>query len=272
MTSLKEYTDDLLAHGKSYFARDEVLVQLKTSPKAFIAAANRLEKKKELASPCRGFYLILRPEDRFAGAPDPECWIDPLMQYLNLDYRISLLSAAAFHGASHQAVMLFQVAVPKQLRNIEIGRHRIHFVYQNPVIFAECNKPEWLSPMKSRSGYANAAGVELTLLDCARYYHKAGGINHIAQVAKDIGAKARPKRLAKIASAYENSTVRRLGYLLDYVGHERQAKALLPFAKRAKSLKPLDPSIVPIHAVFTAHYEENRTWMLLINDIVEVDY
>ena len=269
---MKEYTDDLLALGKSYFVRDEVLVQLKTSPKAFIAAANRLEKKKELASPYRGFYLILRPEDRFAGAPDPECWIDPLMKYLNLDYRISLLRAAAFHGASHQATMVFQIVVPKQLRNIEIGRHRIHFVYQNPVSFAKSNKPEWLFPIKSRSGFAYAAGVELTLLDCARYYRKAGGINHIAQVAKDIGAIAKPKRLAKIACAYENSTVRRLGYLLDYVGHERQAKALLPFAKTAKSLKPLDPSILPIHAVFSAHYEENRTWMLLINEIVEIDY
>ena len=269
---MKEYTDDLLALGKSYFVRDEVLIQLKTSPKAFIAAANRLIKKKELASPYRGFYLILRPEDRFTGAPDPECWIDPLMQYLNLDYRISLLRAAAFHGASHQATMLFQVVVPKQLRNIEIGRHQIQFVYQNSVSFAKSNKPEWLFPMKSRSGYANAAGVELTLLDCARYYRKAGGINHIAQVAKDIGAIAKPKRLAKIACAYENSTVRRLGYLLDHVGHERQAKALLPFAKRAKSLKPLDPSILPIHAVFSAHYEENRTWMLLINEIVEIDY
>ena len=272
MTSLKQFTDDMLANGKSYFIRDEALVQLELSSKAFIAASNRLKKKNQLASPVQGFYLILRPEDRFAGAPDPKCWIDPLMKYLNLDYRITLLTAAALHGSSHQASMLFQVAVPKQLRNIEIGRHNIQFVYQNPASFKITNQPNWLFPLKSLTGFAKAAGVELTLLDCARYYRKAGGINSLAQIVKDIGYKARPKKLTRIAKSYENSTVRRLGYLLDYVGHERQAKALKPFAERAKSLKPLNPSVLPIHAVFSANYEENRTWMLLINEVIEIDY
>ena len=55
------------------------------------------------------------------------------------------------------------------------------------------------------------AGVELTLLDCARYFHKAGGINALAQIAKDIGDKAESGKLAEIAAAYENSSVRRLG-------------------------------------------------------------
>lgn len=272
MTSLKQFTDDMLASGKSHFVCDEALVQLELSSKAFTAASNRLKKKNQLASPFRGFYLILRPEDRFAGAPDPICWIDPLMQYLNLDYRITLLTAAALHGSSHQAAMLFQVAVPKQLRNIEIGRHNIQFVYQNPANFKTTNQPNWLFPSKSLSGFAKAAGVELTLLDCARYYRKVGGINSLAQITKAIGYKARPNKLARIANSYENSTVRRLGYLLDYVGHERQAKSLIPFVKRAKSLKPLNPSVQPINAVFSANYEENRTWMLLINEVIEIDF
>ena len=272
MTSLKQFADDLLANGKSYFIRDEALVQLELSSKAFATASNRLKKKNQLASPFRGFYLILRPEDRFAGAPDPKCWIDPLMQYLNLDYRITLLTAAALHGASHQAAMLFQVAVPKQLRNIEIGRHSIQFVYQNPVDFKTTNRSNWLFPSKSLSGFAKAAGVELTLLDCARYHRKVGGINSLAQITKDIGYKTTPKKLAKIANSYENSTVRRLGYLLDYVGHERQAKALIPFVRKAKSLKPLNPSVLPINAVFSVNYEENRTWMLLINEVIEIDF
>lgn len=67
-----------------------------------------MAKKQRLARPRRGFYLILRPEDRVARAPDPVRWIDPLMNYLGLDYRISLLRAAAFHGASHQAAMVFR--------------------------------------------------------------------------------------------------------------------------------------------------------------------
>lgn len=75
-----------------------------------------------------------------AGAPDPVRWMDSLMEHQGLDYRISLLRAAAFHGSSHQATMVFQV-VPKQLRDFEIGRHRLQFVYQTPKAFAKLDQP-----------------------------------------------------------------------------------------------------------------------------------
>ncbi len=170
MASLDYYLDEQLSRGRAYFSREEALEALGLSAEAFIAAAARLAKKHRLVSPRRGFYLILRPEDRVAGAPDPVRWIDPLMKYLSLDYRISLLRAAAFHGASHQAAMVFQVIVPKQLRAFDIGRHRLQFIYQTPAAFAKTNVPDWLSQMKSEAGFARVAGVELTLLDCARYF------------------------------------------------------------------------------------------------------
>ena len=86
---------------------------------------------------------------------------------------------------------------------------------------------------KSDADFAQVAGVELTLLYCARYFHKAAGINGVAQIAKDIGAKAEPRALAKAAAAYENSSVRRLGYLLERAGHTRQANALESLVKKA---------------------------------------
>ena len=272
MSSLIQAIDDMLSRGRNYFSRDEALGKLGLSLEAFLAAANRLIKKQRLASPYRGFYLILRPEDRVAGAPDPECWIDPLMKYIELDYRISLLRAAAFHGASHQATMVFQVVVPKQLREIEIGRHRIQFIYQTSATFADTNLSDWLLPMKSQSGFARAAGVELTLLDCARYFRKAAGINGVAQIAKDIGAKADPRKLAKAAMSYENTTVRRLGYLLDSTGRVRQARALEPFARKAKSMKPLNPSVKPLSDAFLEPHTKDFKWMLVINEPVEIDF
>ncbi|MDY6799318.1 MAG: type IV toxin-antitoxin system AbiEi family antitoxin [Pseudomonadota bacterium] len=272
MASLDHYVDELLSRGQAYFSREEALEALGLSAEAFIAAASRLTKKQRLASPRRGFYLILRPEDRVAGAPDPVRWIDPLMEYLDLDYRISLLRAAAFHGASHQAAMVFQVVVPKQLRGFDIGRHRLQFIYQAPVAFAKTNLPDWLAQMKSEAGFAKVAGVELTLLDCARYFHKAAGINGVAQVAKDIGVKADPRKLARAAKAYENAAVRRLGYLLDRAGHVRQAEALEPFAKKAKSMKPLDPSVKPLTEALAELHEKDGKWMLVINEPVEVDF
>src|SRR5690348_625462 len=111
--SLDRYIDDCLRRGRAYFAREEVSSALALEPDALSAAITRLIKRGRLASPRHGFYLILRPEDRNAGAPDPAKWIDPLMKHQGIDYRVSLLRAAAFHGSSHQAAMVFQVVVPR---------------------------------------------------------------------------------------------------------------------------------------------------------------
>jgi len=205
------------------------------------------------------------------GAPDPVRWIDLLMNYLRLDYRVSLLRAAAFHGSSHQAAMVFQVLVPKQLRAVGIGRHRVQFVYQAQGPFAATNQADLLGQMKSETGFAKVAGVELTLLDSARYFHKVGGMNGVAQVVHDLGKSADPRKLAKAARMYENSAVRRLGYLLEHFGHERQANALLSFAKKAKSMKALDPSVRTLVETAGALHEKDSKWMLVLNVPVEID-
>src|SRR5580692_172888 len=235
MSSLQEFIDWQLVRGRAYFSKPAALAEVRQTPLAFQAAVARLMKKGRLASPRRGFYLILRPEDRLLGAPDPSRWIDYFMKHLGLDYRISLLRAAAFHGSAHQAAMVFQVITPRQLQGIEIGRHRVEFLYQAPVAFAETNRAEWLRQLKTEAGFAKIAGVELTLLDICRYFHRAGGISGAAQAVHDLGNKANPHILAKAASAYENSAVRRLGYLLERFGHIRQANILRPFAEEAKS-------------------------------------
>lgn len=271
MASIDLYLDDLQSHGRFTFTKKEGLSALGQSEKAFSTAITRLIKKRRLLSPRRGFYLILRPEDRIAGAPDPVSWIDPLMKYLGSDYRISLLRAATFHGASHQATMVFQVIVPKQMRAIETGRHRIQFIYQTPNIFEKLNTAHWLKQMKSHAGFAKVAGIELTLLDTIRYFRKAAGMNGAAQIIHNLGAKARPSLLAKAATNYENTTVRRLGYLLEYFSHERQASVLIPFAKKAKSAKSLNPSVKPWIDKLNESEKQNIKWKLIINDTPEID-
>lgn len=270
MSSIQEFVDSQLVRGRSFFTKP-ALADLALSPEALKSAIARLSRKGGLVSPRRGFYLILRPEDRVLGAPDPARWIDPLMKFLEVDYRISLLRAAAFHGAAHQAAMVFQVIAPRQQPDIEIGRQRIEFLFQSPRAFSKANRPEWLAQLKTDAGFAKVAGVELTLLDICRYFHQAGGINGAAQAVHDLGKKADARILAKAASVYENSAVRRLGYLLERFGHSRQAKALRPLAEKAKSFKALDPSVKPIVPELAATDERNADWKLIISVPVEID-
>lgn len=274
MGSVVSYIEQQLSQGQLCFSSKAVVAALGCTESAWFQAATRLVRNRRLASPKRGFYLILRPEDQVAGAPDPVRWIDSFMSHIGVGYRVSLLRAAAFHGSSHQSAMVFQVIVPRQMRSFDIGRHRIQFIYQAPDAFERVNQAEWLAQLKSETGFAKVAGIELTLLDSVRYFHKAAGISGAAQIVHDLGAKASPSKLSKVAAAYDNSAIRRLGYLLEHFGHERQAHALLPFAKAAKSMKLLDPSVKLPAALATIQldtHEKNLKWKLVLNEIVEID-
>ena len=81
MVSLDQFVDDRLLHGRAHFDREEVLAAVDLNPEGLTASITRLVKKQRLANPRHGFYLILRHEDKMAGAPDPVRWIDPLMKY-----------------------------------------------------------------------------------------------------------------------------------------------------------------------------------------------
>ena len=65
--------------------------------------------------------------------------------------------------------------------------------------------------------------------------------------------------------------MRRLGYLLDLANHSRQAKALEPFVKKAKTVVRLNPAVTPPVASFAEPPEKNSRWKLMINESVEVD-
>lgn len=271
MRNLQEYIDSQLSRGRGYFTKEAALAEAGLSTSALQAGIGRAIRKGAILSPRRGFYLILRPEDRQLGAPDPSCWIDPLMKHQGLDYRISLLRAAAFHGSSHQAAMVFQVIAHKQLPKIVLGRQRVEFLYQSKAAFVQANNPKWLLKFKTEAGFAQIAGLELTLLDICRYFHKAAGINGAAQAVHDLGKYVNPRILAKAASAYENSAVRRLGYLLEHFGHNRQAQALKFFAMKAKSFKALDPAVKSLVPELGVLDEKNQDWKLIINVPIEIE-
>jgi len=69
MDRMSQYLDDLATNGRSTFSKKEAMAAIGLSSAAFLSAAARRKKKERLVSPRQGFYLLLRPEDRPAGAP-----------------------------------------------------------------------------------------------------------------------------------------------------------------------------------------------------------
>lgn len=269
MAALHTFIDDRLAAGRCWFSRDEAVASGITFS-ALSPALTRAVAKGKLAIPRHGFYLIVRPEHRVAGAADPAEWIDPLLKHQGLGYRVSLLTAAAHHGSSHQAAMVFQVIVPRQLRDLTLGAHRLQFIYQEPETFAGCNDALFVEAIKTAAGFAVVAGVELTLLDCVRYMHRAGGLGSVARIAKDLGARADPRRLARAAEHYEGAVVRRLGYLIEQAGHTKQARALRAYAESARHFAALDPAVKPLVPQLAEASRRDATWKLALNEAIEV--
>ncbi len=100
MLRLASFADQKLASGQAYFTREEARDQLGISVEAAAAAAARLVKKGQLASPRNGFYLIVRPEDRRPAPRSRRSGSDLLDALPGTRLPSPLLRAAARHGSS----------------------------------------------------------------------------------------------------------------------------------------------------------------------------
>ena len=100
--SARDYVSGLAASGRHDFASRDVQSALGVSAAAAKLALYRLAKQKLIASPARGFYVIVPSEYFSLGCLPAEQFIPALMKRLNLPYYAGLLSAAQYHGAAHQ--------------------------------------------------------------------------------------------------------------------------------------------------------------------------
>lgn len=99
----RTWLDSLPARGRWWFTLDDAVAGLGGTRDATCMALSRLRRKRLIASPYRGFYLVLPPEYREVGAWPAEHFLDPLMRWVGEPYYLGLLTAAALHGAAHQA-------------------------------------------------------------------------------------------------------------------------------------------------------------------------
>jgi len=97
-----EYISGLAASGRYHFVSHEVQSALGVSAAGAKLALNRLAKQKLIASPARGFYVIVPPEYQSLGCLPADQFIPAIMERLHLPYYAGLLSAAQYHGAAHQ--------------------------------------------------------------------------------------------------------------------------------------------------------------------------
>ena len=193
-SALSSYMTRLLSEGRVVFTGAQAQEALSIAKGALLDAAERQQRRKHLISPRRGFYVIVPPQFLAWGAPPPSWYIDSLMRHVGRPYYVGLLKAAELHGATHQAVMEFQVITDKRLHKIRAGRSAIVFYYRKDMDAIASG----VQDHKTDTGRMKVSCLELTTLDLLRYGHAGGGLDHIATVLSDLGGRIDPARLAAL--------------------------------------------------------------------------
>src|SRR6202521_4183426 len=121
----RQYVESLAATGRYHFDSREAQSALGVSAAAAKVALHRLAKQLLIASPARGFYVMVPPEYRSLGCLPADQFIPALMKRFDLPYYAGLLSAAQYHGAAHHRPQEYQVMVGKSRRPIVCGAVRV---------------------------------------------------------------------------------------------------------------------------------------------------
>jgi predicted transcriptional regulator of viral defense system len=219
-----------------------------------------LQKRGLMVSPARGLWVPVSPEFASWGAPPAIEVIDATMKYLNTDYYIGWLSAAALYGASHHALQVFQVATSRTIRNRSVGRSKMQFYHRSrigdvPIVHKE-----------TRSGSVAVSAPETTLLDVASDLSISGGINNVANIVIELCEENAldMKLLARAAALYPTSAIRRLGWLVEKYTDIKDTDQLLFLSETGRE----NPSkLLPMAK--TENFDSR--WNLYINTEVEAD-
>ncbi len=258
--SLREYVSSLAASGRYHFSSADAQEALGVSATAVRLAVSRFAKRGAIASPARGFYVIVPPEYRKLGCLPADQFIPALMERLGLSYYAGLLSAAQYHGAAHYRPQQFQVFVEKARRPIRCGTVEVVFMVrkrlgQMPV--QRFNTPR---------GAIAVSTPEATALDLVGYAHQAGGLDQVATVLAELAEKIDGRKLAAAAAAAPVPWAQRLGYLLALVGAAEKTTALKAYVRKtARQSVALSPG-APHEDV-----ERDRVWKLYPNAEIDVE-
>lgn len=268
-SALSAHIAGLLATGRVVFTSAQAEEALGVGRGAFLDAAERLQRRKALVSPRQGFYIAVPPQFASWGAPPPTWYIDALMRHERQPYYVGLLKAAELHGATHQAVMEFQVVAPKRLPRIKAGRNLIVFYYRKDLAAVAAG----IEDRKTDTGTMRISSAALTALDLLRYPQAAGGIDNIVTVLNDLAEKIDPAQLATLSVAAERPVVQRLGHLLERLGHADRAQPMRAalHARGALAWTELDRREAHDPDFTPEPQQRDESWRVIVRRAPEID-
>lgn len=256
--SAAHLSDELISRGRYWATSTELAELTALSGGALHQALVRLRRSGSAVSPAKGFWVMVPPDYRNLGAPPPEWYVDAMLAALEREYYVSFLTAAAVHGARHQAAMAFQVVVDRPLPARRVGRTRFEFTVDSHVADMD------IVDATTHTGSIRVASRETTAVDLVWKPSRAGGLGNTLTVLAELG-DLNPERLAALAAIRSTAVVRRLGWLL---ARAREDLDLAPLQTlvRAKGSTPTD-----LRAGGPRRGAVDPDWLVRVNADVEAD-
>lgn len=256
----RRYIRDLVASGRYSFTSSDARAALGVSANATRVSLHRLIREGEIASPARGFYVIVPPEYRSLGCLPADQFIPALMQRAGLPYYAGLLTAAQYHGAAHHRPQEFQVMVAARHLPIHCGQVRVAFFVRKRL--REIPRQNFNTPR----GTIEVSAPESTALDLVGYQAQVGGLDQIVTILSELAERIDPLKLAIAALTAPIPWAQRLGHLLEHVGAAEKTADLKALVKKsARETVALLPGAPADKA------RRNADWKLIVNADVDTE-
>ncbi|RLQ22596.1 hypothetical protein DWB85_06325 [Seongchinamella sediminis] len=256
----KDLIETLASKGRYSFTSAEAREALRVSPDASKLALNRLTRQGLIATPARGFYVIIPPEYRSLGCLPAEQFIPDLMNVKGLNYYAGLLSAAQYYGAAHQRPQEFQVFVQKNRRPLHCGKVRVQFIARKKIN----DVPTQM--FNTSRGVLKVSTPEATAIDLAGYPEHVGGLDQVATILSELAEQIDGSALAAAAATAPITWLQRLGYILELVDAEKAAADICEYVREhAREYTMLIPGNDNEAGI------RNPKWKLVVNAELQPD-
>ncbi|MDR3338989.1 MAG: hypothetical protein LBT25_02640 [Candidatus Symbiothrix sp.] len=268
-STIRYWVEDLPKRGKNTFTQKEIEEHFPALPLQHIRnTLVRLAKKKKIQSIGRGFFVIVPVEYGLKGIVPPIEYIDQMMKYLNREYYVGLLNAAALHGAAHQQPQEFTLIVDtNNLRDKVKKGVKINFV-------AKKNIPASLiKQVMTKNGYVQVSNPELTAMDLILYVRETGGINRAATVLDELAEVMDFSYIGQdFFACFNVAVVQRLGYILDDILEQKELADMLYQKATAAGIhfRKYPVKVIGKEEKLSA-YPVNDKWKIIINEQIEID-
>lgn len=263
------YLKQLRASGRRHFTSKKIRRDLQLSDSAARSGLSRLKKEKSIISPVNGLYVIVPPEHQHYGSIPAQDLVVIMMQHLEVDYYVGLLSAGLFYGATHQKPARFQVFSNKRIKHsLEFGNVVIELIYKRSLDGLPTRQ------FVTSAGYLRVASPELVAIDLFKYSARAGGISHIATVLSELAPSIDANKLIELSEKLgEVCQLQRIGFVLERIDvfeDEKKKEQIIRILSKYLQ-KTNRPYVALVPYIERAGWPRCKKWKIIENTDFESD-